>query len=110
MQTHLARNTIPLSENDQRGESRRAITVEAKCREHGSFRTEVYLIDLSANGCRVETSLRIRPGQHIWLSLGGLESRLAHVRWSDQNAMGCQFDEPLHDAVIAQLSASLKNN
>jgi len=105
MPDNLARKNISFAAGEQRDESRRPITMEAKCRENDSFRTEVYLIDLSAKGCKVETSLRIGPGQRIWLALGDLDSRLAHVRWSDQGAMGCLFDEPLPDAVVAHLSA-----
>lgn len=105
MKANLARQNVPFADGDQRDETRCPITMEAKCREYGSFRTEVYLIDLSANGCKVETSMRIRPGQRIWLTLNGLESRLAYVRWSDHGTMGCQFDEPLHNAVVERLTS-----
>lgn len=105
MNANQARQDAPFTDTDQRDESRCPVTIEAKCREFGSFRTEVYLIDLSAKGCKIETSLRIRPGQRIWLTLNGVESRLAYVRWSDQRGMGCQFDEPLDDAAIARLTS-----
>lgn len=105
MNANQARQDAPIPNTDQRNESRCPVTIEAKCRECGSFRTEVYLIDLSVKGCKIETSLRIRPGQQVWLTLNGFESRLAHVRWSDQRGMGCQFDEPLHDAMIARLTS-----
>ncbi len=97
---------LPFAEGDQRDETRRPITMEAKCREYGSFRTEVYLIDLSAKGCKVETSLRIRAGQRIWLTLHGLDHRQAHVRWSDHGTMGCQFDDPLSEAELGQLASN----
>lgn len=113
MTANQAKKNAPFNHGDQRDESRCPVTIEAKCREYGSFRTEVYLIDLSAKGCKIETSLRIRPGQRIWLTLSGFESRLAHVRWSDQRGMGCQFEEPLQDAAIARLTSNhsyLTNN
>ncbi len=106
MTADQARHDPPVVEGDQRDEARLPITMEAKCREYGSFRTEVYLIDLSAKGCKVETSLRIGSGQRVWLTLAGLETREARVRWSGRGAMGCQFDEPLDEALLAQLAST----
>lgn len=106
MTADQANNDPPAADGDQRDETRLPVTMEAKCREYGSFRTEVYLIDLSAKGCKVETSLRIRSGQRVWLTLAGLETREAQVRWSGRGSMGCQFDEPLPEAILAQLAST----
>ncbi len=106
MTADQAKNDPPVAYGDQRDETRLPITIEAKCREHGSFRTEVYLIDLSAKGCKVETSLRIRSGQRIWLTLADIAPREAQVRWSGRGTMGCQFDEPLSDTVVARLAGA----
>ncbi len=104
MTADQAKRRPPVVDGDQRDETRLPVTMEAKCREYGSFRTEVYLIDLSARGCKVETSLRIRSGQRVWLTLAGLESREAQVRWSGRGSMGCQFDEPLPETILTQLA------
>jgi hypothetical protein len=68
----------------------------------GAWKT-ARLDDISQAGFRVawlpgatkDTSLRVR--------IRGLQVLSAHVRWQQDNAIGCEFAEPLHVAVFEHI-------
>jgi hypothetical protein len=39
----------------------------------------------------------------VWLKLEALEAWRATVVWTDKDALGCEFDMPLHAAVLKRL-------
>lgn len=81
--------------------SRRAyIHIGASLRRREGKPAIVDIIDLSAHGFRAETAGRFAPGAQVWLKLPGLEAILARVAWTDGIRIGCEFEQPLHPAVV----------
>lgn len=89
--------------------SRRSPRLAVECsggmRRSGGSGVTVQILDLSADGFRVETHLELAPGADVWVRLPGLESRHARVVWADKYRFGCAFAEPLHPAVVEAVSA-----
>lgn len=81
----------------------------AGLRQRGASGVTVQIMDLSTDGFRVATHLELLDGADVWLRLPGLEPCHAKVMWSRGHYVGCQFERPLHPAVldmIARKSAS----
>jgi hypothetical protein len=81
----------PLARRERRAVSLRAFAL----REDGSS-VEVLLLDLSYEGCGIETPVALRPGEPIKLSVfrrGGIDAK---VRWCRDGRAGLVFeaDEP----------------
>jgi hypothetical protein len=86
--------------SDQRDDDRRAISATISFRQPGRKGNMVSLRDVSATGCRFTSYAHPVIGQRIWISLPGLESLVATVRWVRGNDCGCQFERALYPAVL----------
>jgi hypothetical protein len=62
-------------------------------------------LDLSCHGVRLAAMERLRIGEALWITLPGLPPRRATVKWVQAFEVGCQFDAPLHPAVLDQILA-----
>lgn len=62
-----------------------------------------YLLDVSATGAKLDGGGGLSIGQDIWLKTGNIDV-LAQVVWSGRSICGVQFDTPLTDDEIKQLS------
>ncbi len=88
----------PISE--QRDDDRRPVSAAISFRQPGRKGNMVSLRDVSATGCRFTSYARPVVGQRIWISLPGLESLAATIRWISGNDCGCEFDRALYPAVL----------
>jgi len=66
----------------------------------GILRAMVTVADLTCSSARMNSMERLKPGMTLWLTLPGLEAKLAMVEWSDGFIAGLRFDAPLHPAVL----------
>ena len=62
-----------------------------------------YLLDVSSTGAKLDGGGGLSVGQNIWLKSGHIDV-LASVVWSGPNICGVQFDTPLSDEEIEELS------
>ncbi len=85
---------------DQRDDDRRLISATISFRQPGRKGSRVSLRDVSATGCRFTSYVQPAVGQRIWISLPGLESLGATIRWVAGHDCGCQFDRALYPAVL----------
>lgn len=85
-----------------RGERRKA-GVDIAVRELGQTRMGARVIDVSLEGCKVETNSPLRTGTQVWVTLPGLRPQAARVVWSRGYTAGCRFALPLHPAVFETL-------
>jgi hypothetical protein len=88
---------------DQRDSNRSSVSTTVSFRQPGRKGNVVTLRDVSATGCRFTSYVRPAIGQRIWVSLPGLESLGATVRWIAGNDCGCEFDRGIHPAVLDSL-------
>ncbi len=85
---------------EQRDDDRRSVSATISFRQPGRKGNMVSLRDVSATGCRFTSYAHPVIGQRIWISLPGLESLTATVRWVAGNDCGCEFERALYPAVL----------
>lgn len=66
------------------------------------------LVDLSAEGAKVECDAPCSPGRVMSLALAGHDPLLAEVRWCEDGALGLRFFEPMTSAELAALALALQ--
>jgi hypothetical protein len=92
-QAAMKLDTKPVDRRERRQVSLRALAI----REDGSS-AEILLLDLSYEGCGIETSADLRAGEAIKLSVLRRGVIDAHVRWCEKGRAGLTFepekDEP----------------
>lgn len=82
---------------------RHACLLEGSVREQGKPGIEAVVLNISASGCRLDTSVRFAEGTRIWVRLPGLEPWESRIIWSRGGSAGCRFVLPLHPAVVQRL-------
>lgn len=87
-------------EGNARQVERLDVRVDARMRRREGKAATVTILDLSTQGFRAESWIAHPVGKQLWLTLPGLESVLATVRWTDGVQIGCAFERPLHSAVV----------
>jgi uncharacterized protein (DUF736 family) len=86
-----------------RASERVAIEIGAGLRQRGASGVSILVMDLSIHGFRASTHLELAHGTDVWLRLPGLESCHATVVWSKGQYIGCEFERPLHPAVLEMI-------
>jgi len=87
-----------------RREARSAVAFTCQLRVGAGPWRVASMVDLSCEGFRLAWLPDCAVGKTLWVRIPGIEARLATVRWRDDRGVGCQFDRPLHQAVIDFLS------
>ncbi len=88
----------------KRAAPRLSIDMEANLRAVTAKPFKVRVLDLSAEGFRIEAFVMLETGTDIWLRLPGLEPRHATVMWVEGYEAGCAFKQPLHAAVVESIA------
>lgn len=76
-----------------------------RLRQMGGRNATTELCDLSSTGFCAQSPSHLRTGQRIWLTLPELRPLMATVIWNSGSRVGCQFDVPLHSAVLYRLES-----
>lgn len=58
------------------------------------------LRDISRFGARIAGVFLVQVGDHFFIRLPGLDSIEARVAWVRDFEFGCEFIQPLHEAVL----------
>jgi hypothetical protein len=82
---------------------RHSTSMPAHLRPRGTQRFPVWVSDISTHGCRLQVSTSVACGTMVWLKLEALEAWRATVVWTNKDAIGCEFNLPLHPAVLTRL-------
>jgi hypothetical protein len=93
---------------DTRRAKRIPLQCEIEFRRAGETRSMVDLLDLSPNGCCIAPTVRVEPGQTIFLRMPGMEGIQAKVAWVEQWKVGVEFERPMYGPVFDGLVARLK--
>lgn len=88
----------------KRRSNRQPITLEAGFRGPSGDERHIIVIDLSAEGCRIDRNgFRLFVGQHLLLRPEAFEPIRATVRWITPAHAGLEFDRPLYGPVVQHL-------
>lgn len=90
---------------DQRRVRRSPVALVSTVRERSRSAVPAKVIDLSVEGCRIESGGVPLEGNQVWVRLEGLESLSGRVAWSQGYVAGVSFAQPLHAAVAARFTA-----
>ena len=101
--------TAPLDRSEHcagrlRHEVRSAVAFTCQLRLGNGPWRPASMVDLSCRGFRLAWLPDCPIGRQLWVRIPGLEARPATIRWRDNRGVGCEFDRPLHEAVIDFLS------
>lgn len=66
----------------------------------GDEPVEVRLLDLTREGCRIESEQPLGPGMTVRLGIAGIGPVDAIVRWSGGASYGCEFTLPLPEGSV----------
>lgn len=90
-----------------RREARDRIAMPGRLRRNVTCRTEVGVLDLSPNGCRIDTGGSLLAiGSPVFVRLDQLGAVRATVRWQEDRIAGLEFDSPLYPPVVDHLVAN----
>lgn len=84
---------------------RAKLDISARLRPAGSKRFDTIIYDLSISGFCARSVVRLHLGAVVWLTMEGLESLQAEVRWSEANRIGCSFRNLLSPIVFDAIRA-----
>lgn len=87
------------SSNSERRSERKAWHAEVLFRR-GTRRAIVQVSDISCFGARISGVFLVKPGDRFFIRLPGLSSVEARVAWVKDFEFGCEFIQPLHEAVL----------
>lgn len=72
-------------------DSRRLVTMPVRAMLDDRSTFSVTILDLSYDGCKIETALALSAGQHVELTVPRLGSLTAYVRWYSNGKAGLSF-------------------
>jgi hypothetical protein len=90
-----------INASDQRVYRRRLLNVAAQVRDSASPPTDILVLDLSPNGCRISPSGTFGPGDSVWLKLPGIEAVYGSIAWASEGEAGCEFAATLPEADLS---------
>lgn len=79
---------------------RQTVLIGVKLRRRGESWFASRVTDISREGFRLSTYVRLEVGQPIWIMLPGFEGRRATVEAVGEHEADCTFDTPLHPAIL----------
>lgn len=92
----------------KREKARTAVGIQGRYRSGSGVPRDVWVTDLSQNGCRFFDRFgTMQKGKSITIRIGNVGPIPATVRWWDNHVNGIAFDQPLHDSVYAHICANL---
>lgn len=91
---------IDMTRRNGRLAERRHVRVPVKVRRPGETWFKSQIADLSVNGFRLQSFMKLNSGDTLWVMLPGFEGRRALVLWTRGHEAGCQFERALHPAIL----------
>lgn len=92
-----------------RRQERHSIKGDVCLRQRGLNKLPATVYDLSLGGCRIQLTKTVQVGDVLWVSLPGLESNQATVRWTDGWTAGVEFEKTLHPSVLEMVEKRIRD-
>lgn len=73
-------------------QERRPVRLRAYIARAGGVTSDILILDLSYDGCGIDTAVELEPGEAIKLSVMGRGTIAAHVRWYGNGKAGLVFE------------------
>lgn len=84
--------------------------MKARCRSQSGMKIELPVLDISPIGCMVDrVAWSAQPDDRILIQLEGLGFQPARVSWVEDERVGIELEQLLHEAVLERLKDSLAN-
>jgi len=84
--------------------------MKAKCRSQSGKKAELVVLDISPIGCMVNrVAWSAQPDERILIQLEGLGFQPARVSWVEDDRVGIELEQLLHEAVLERLKDTLAN-
>ena len=87
---------------------REPVTAEIFVRQSDTQKFRTILSDLSVTGFKMECCTSLDAEKLVFVTIPGLQTLGAHIRWVHYHDYGCEFTAPLHPAVLAHIVAILR--
>ena len=87
---------------------RAPVNAQVFLRRWGQNNYRVRIYDMSPHGCKIEFVERPRLDERVWVKFEGLEALEAGICWIEGNAIGVEFERPMHPAVFEHLLSRLR--
>lgn len=97
----LAAKLGPLANAGGRQAERNKLRLDASLGQADAAAIDVVVHDLSAHGFLAQTAATLPIGSEVWLELAGVGRISARVRWRGSSTIGCEFDSPISQEVLA---------
>ena len=101
-------NSVPLEKAPaatRRSRSRSSVYIRCEARQGLAPWVWLSLKDLSAEGFRMTGLSNPDPSQLLRIRIPGYQVLSAKISWIEKRTIGCAFQTPLHDAVLAHIVA-----
>jgi hypothetical protein len=97
-----------LAADSRRSNNREAVTSEIFVRQTNTQLFRTILSDLSVTGFKMQSCTSLDEDKLVFVTLPGLQTLGAHIRWVNYHDYGCEFTMPLHPAVLDHVVAALR--
>lgn len=82
--------------------------MKARCRSQSGAKVELAVLDISPIGCMLDRlAWSAQPDERILIQLDGLGFQPARISWIEDQRVGIEFEQLLHEAVLSRLKACL---
>lgn len=89
--------------SELRGKPRRTIDAQVRLKRSGAHSYTVRAYDISEDGCKVEFVERPSISETVWVKFDSLDPIRSIVRWTEDFAVGLQFQCPIDTRVLEWL-------
>jgi hypothetical protein len=94
--------------SSRRANSRTAVRAEIFLRQSNVKLFRATLSDISISGFKLDSYTNLDENKLVFITLPGLQTLGAHIKWVDYQDYGCEFTNPLHPAVLEHLVSKLQ--
>lgn len=90
----------PEHDRTMRAAERKYARIGVKVRRTGETWFKSQIADVSVDGFRLQSFMKLTAGTDLWIMLPGFEGRRARVLWTRAHESACAFERPLHPAIL----------
>ncbi len=94
--------------DSRRSSDRETVTSEIFVRQSNTQLFRTLLSDLSVTGFKMQSCTSLDENKLVFVTIPGLQTLGAHIRWVHYEDFGCEFTAPLHPAVLAHIVSVLR--